>query len=487
MSHADVRRMIALAALGVTLAACQAAPGPQSAAVKPRASKAQPQIGGSAEPGPAASQASSKRTPASPAAPAADSAPAALLKPATPSRTLAGVVRIDAAYAFATTGARIITNNGATAIQAAGQVLSNNTGNLIANNSGSLIANNSGSLVGNNGSAYSLAELPAPPALGTILPAAGLVLTARSLRTGEPVSLGVDAAGEPVTAVLTNSAGTFELYVPQAVERLVFEARFPGEAASDRRLAYDLLPAGAGASLVIDEDTAQVTRYMREALRGTIAKFVLTDDVETTVADVVDDAAEGLIAPLTALIREFRGVSGEVGLDRAPPAEVQRVATRMTDVLLAHLDLEAVKLTQAYWPDWKGPEEPAIPALIDIMRRVREASTAKLTADAAFFERQPYLAAANAALPAGRPPFAIRKPADLNEFLVQALVIPNKHHDETEAIFTSIGVATYQSERLYAAVNNYIGVMTLLLIADTEGAKTDALAVLRAFEPDASP
>jgi hypothetical protein len=393
-------------------------------------------------------------------------------------RTLAGVVRIDAAYAIGAGGARLVSNNGGTAVGAPGRVVSNNTGNLVANNGGALISD--------KGSGYALAQAgPTPPPVGTILPAAGLVLQARSLRTGEPVALGVDEAGAPVTAVYTNAAGAFEIYVPEGPDKLVFEARFPGEAAADPRLAYDLLPAGLPSSLVIDEDTAQVTRYVRDACRGTIAKFVLTDDVETTVNDVVTEAADALVGPLTDLIREFRGVSAEVGLDKAPPADVQRVAGRMTDVVLDHLALDEVKLQKAYWDDWTGPEEPAIPALVDVMRQVREATTAKLAADPAFFEKQPYLAGANAARPAGTPAYAIRKPADLNAFIVNALVIPNAHHTETEEVFTSVGLPPYQSLRMYTAVNNYIAVIALTLFANTDGAKDEALAALRAYRAGA--
>ena len=479
-------RPIIMLALGLSLAACQAAPGgvpTPAGSARPRASRPPVEVKATPLPGPPAPGA----TAAPQASPTASLAPATLLKPATPSRTLTGVVRIDAAYAVSASGASIITNNGATAVAAAGQLVSNNTGNLIANNGGALIANNGGALISDRGAGYALAQAPAAPLLGTILPAAGLLVSARALGTGAMVPLGVDAAGAPVAAVLTNAAGAFELYVPAGTERLVFEVRFPGDAASDPRLAYDLLPANATDALVIDEDTAQVTRYVREACRGTIAKFILTDDVEKTVADIADDAAAGLVEPLTALVREFRGLSGEVGLDRASAADKERVAARMTDVILAHVDLESVKLTQAYWPDWLGPEEPAIPALIDIMRRVREATTRTLTADAGFFERQAYLARANEELPEGQPPFAIRKPADLNHFLVQAFVIPNKHHTETEAVFESIALEKEQSQRLYAAVNNYIGVIAMTLFTDSEGAKTQALDVLRAYRPEATP
>lgn len=479
----------AIAPLVLVLAACQAAPGvaPDAGkgdtAPKVRATKAPAKP----SPSPATSEAPASARPTASAVPSvASQAPlATLLKPATATRTFTGVVRIDAAYAVSAGGAGIVSNNGGTAVAAPGQLVSNNSGNLIANNGG-VISNNGGSLVGNNSAGYAIlqaaaAASPAAPGVGTILPAAGMVLQARSLRTSALVPVGVDGEGEPVTAVLTNAAGGFELYLPEDEPALLFEARFPGEGAKDQRLSYDLLPTGTEAELVIDEDTAQVTRYVREACLGTVVKFVMTDDVEATVADIANSAAPSLIEPLTALVREFRGLAVEVGLDAAPQADRDRVSRRMNDAILSHLDLASVMLLKAYWPSWEGPEEPAIPALVDVMRRVREASTAKLVAEPGFFDAQTYLATANATRPAGKPPYAIAKPADLNELVVQGFVVRNANHGEVDRIFASIGVDGYQSRRMYAAVNNYIALIATTLFADVGGAKTEALGILRDY------
>jgi len=448
---------------------------------------------------------------------------AKLAKPLTASRTLAGVVRIDAGYAISAGSARLISNNGGTALGAPGAALLEGAGNLIANNGGGLVGNNGGALISDNGGALisdsggtlisdkggtviannaaglvskrqllqapaaSAASASSAPAPGAVLPAGGLVVAVMSLRTGLYYPLGQDAAGKPVYAVLTNAQGGFEVYPPADAGPLLVVARFPEEAAgaqADPRLAYDLLQdqvatgAPAPADVVVDEDTSQVTRYVRTACAGTFQKFTLTDDVEQTVANISKDAPPALREPLNGLVREMRQISAEVGLDKAPPAVTGAVATRMADVLLSYMGIDNVTLSRLYWPEWTGPEEPAIPALVDIMRRVREGTNTRFAADPGFFAALPEVVEANALLPADAPRWTMRKPADLNDFVVRAIVVPDRGAQRTEAVFAAVGVEAYQSKRLYAAVNNYIAVMAATALAVPE-AKAAVFAEIR--------
>lgn len=421
-------------------------------------------------------------------------APTKLTKPAAAAiRTLAGVVRIDAAYAIQAGEARLIANNGGTAIGAPGLALLEGAGNLIANNGGGLVGNNGGTLISDHGamlvgkSKRALLQAAPTAAPGAVLPAGGLVVAVMSLRSGRFVPIGQDGSGQPVYAILTNAQGGFEVYPPADAGPLLVVARFPleasaGAAQADPRLAYDLIQGEATdappADLVLDEDTSQVTRYVRVACAGTLEKFVLTDDVEATVQNIAKDAAPGLKEPLTTLVRELRQASGEAGLDKAGPAVTAAVAQRMTDVLLSYMGIDSVTLSPINWPEWTGPEEPAIPALIDIMRRLREGTTKRLATEPGFFDAMDEVVEANALLSTDAPRWTIRKAADLNDFVVRAIVVPDRGAQRTEKVFAAVGVEAYQSDRLYAAVNNYIAAMALTALAQPD-AKAAVIAEIR--------
>jgi hypothetical protein len=392
---------------------------------------------------------------------------------------VSGVVRIDASYAVGAAGARLLSNNGASAVAAGSSIVANNGGNLISEHGGSLISDTGGSLISNNGGAYGLLEA-ATPKQGEVLPAAGMVLAVRDLATGELQQLGTGPQGKPVYEVLTNATGAFELYLPtSATGSLLLESRFPAATgkATDPRLQYDLVSDTPTQALVIDEDTAQVSRYARSTWKSTIEKFVLTDNVDGTVRDLSQET-NPLAPQVNAFVTEFHAEAVRVGLNLAPAAAVDAMATRIADALIARVPLSQIVLSHAIWPDWTGPEEPALPALVDVMRQVREATDAKLAASPQFFPQQPFLQALNA----GRAtPYEIRKGTDLNEILMEEFLAKNKHHSETDAVFDLIGVPLTQSQRLYAAVNNYIGAVIVVLLTD-EAAKAKTYELLRSYQ-----
>ena len=122
--------------------------------------------------------------------------------PSGQAHAVTGTVQLDAGYAVGQGVASV--SAGVLAFGNAAALVANNGGNLIANNGGSLLSNNGGSVVSNNGGtliseaggaliseaggAWRLLADQAP-ALGTLLPAAGMVLEVRDVDTGQPVAL----------------------------------------------------------------------------------------------------------------------------------------------------------------------------------------------------------------------------------------------------------------------------------------------------------
>jgi len=235
---------------------------------------------------------------------------------------------------------------------------------------------------------------------------------------------------------------------------------------------------------VIDEDTAQVSRYTRNTWKSTLKTFVLSDDVGSTARAL--GAEDGpYTEQLNAFITEFHAEAVKVGLNKAPAADVDTMAGRIADALVARVPLSQITLSKALWASWTGPEEPAIPALVDIMRQLREATNAKLAQDPHFFESQDFLVAINQERQAqGLPPYEIRKSTDIPELLMAEYLTKNRRNTDTEVVFNVLGVDLYQVQRLYAAVNNYIGAVTLVLLSDAD-AKAQAYALIDGYKPGA--
>lgn len=526
MSRPGARTRGAALILALVLAGCPA-PNP----TKPAAS-ATPRKAASAGPRASASPSavpSGDASPAEDASPAPASAPpvappAPLSRPAGEVLVLRGTVAIDAAYAVGS-GAAIVANHGA-AIVASGAVgiVSNNGGGLISNNGGNLIANNGAGLlsnngaglisdrgggivanngagmvttgasnvVANNGAGYRL--LQAAPALGTILPAAGAVLGVVGLKDGGLIALGQDAAGQPVHAIFTDAAGAYEVYVPKDLAgNVVVRVRFPREAqaAADARLAYDVITAPTAATARVDEDTSLATRYLFDAFAGRFREFLTTTDPEATTRALTSawvGAPPGLQELMLGLVREFRAEAEKVGLDKAPPAEVQGVARRIIETAMAPVDLDAIVVTQASNSLWKWPDEPALRGVTAALRGLREGAATKIAADPGFMAKQPWFVALNA----GRtPPLEVRKPADVGEIMVAEYYVRDMwgSYRKAQAVFDAFGVRVEpgtgidQVDRISAATSAILTTLGQALITDQDGAKTAALGVVRAWKP----
>jgi hypothetical protein len=414
-----------------------------------------------------------------------------LRKPASASLTLKGTVALDPSYIVATGAGSIIANNGSSVLAVGatqakgGQIVSNNGGGVIANNGGNIIANHGAGL---------RALMAAGPA-GALVPAAGMEVGVRSLRTGKALAVGVDGQGQPVYRVYSNLTGGFELYIPaEEAGNVLIETTVPQS--TDPRQAYAVLaPTAAAAGQAVDDDAAVVTRFVRDvAVRRFVDYLEQPPDVsETYYAGIIPDE---LVGPLRATLGQLRSAAAAAGISadaKLQPA-VWALVAGMTDKQLARLDLGSLVLDHAqvaYWGTCTGEErEGAIAGLTALMRQVREGAAARLAADPAAFDQEAYLQLGNACKPGT---YVIKRPADLVGFLVDEYLAPNRYDTDNwrlvvlnsvDAAYDAKGIDN--AKRLYAATAAVaIGVL-LPVLTNTDGALDEALARIAAFKPDAS-
>jgi hypothetical protein len=436
----DARARIAIGLLAATLAgACRVsiadppkpAPTRKHASVKARAS---------ASPTPAATD---------------EGRPMRLRRPDGPVQVLRGSVRIDATYALGAgslvsdAGGGLISDNGGAVLALADiGLLSNNSGNLVSDQGGNIIsdhasgiisdhasgivANNSGGRVSNTMGA--LLQAPATAlGPGEVLPAAGMVVRARSLADGKPLALGVDATGAEVFTIRTDAKGAYEVYVPAAIAgNVVVTAEVPKSA--DPRLRYDLLvPVAATEARGIDEDTSLVSRYQRQGYLNLLVDILVAPDIDalTTAYESYDNVPVAVRSLMIAFAREFRAAGDAAGLTREPRARIEAVAGRVADAFMARVDFDAVEITEGALPI-TGPGRTdaerllgtrTIPLGVRLLRLVRERA-AVIRADRPTFPAgDPWFEEANAALrAAGKPAIEIKRPSDVGLFIVDAFL-----------------------------------------------------------------
>jgi hypothetical protein len=106
--------------------------------------------------------------------------------------------------------------------------------------------------------------------------------------------------------------------------------------------------------------------------------------------------------------------------------------------------------------------------MVEFMRRARAGTNAKFAAEPGFFDTLPEVIEANALLPQGALRWTMRKPADLADFVVNAIVMPARGAQRTERVFAAVGVEPDQANRLQAAVNAFTAIMSTTLIEQPE-------------------
>jgi hypothetical protein len=125
--------------------------------------------------------------------------------------------------------------------------------------------------------------------------------------------------------------------------------------------------------------------------------------------------------------------------------------------------------------------ELAMEALIRLLTRAREASTARLRENPTFFDTWENLQAINAAKSPGEPRWVIRKPADLNRFVLEEYVVPYKVSDQVAESYRALGLPASDIALLGGVVNAFVLAMTLDLFTNANGAMDAQLAIIEGW------
>jgi hypothetical protein len=309
------------------------------------------------------------------AKPAATTKPAAIAKPI--GVPLSGLVQIDANYVIAAGG-----------------------GNVIAAGGGNVIAAGGGNVIAAGGGNFRLLGIEVP--LGTMLPVQGMQVQALDMTTGQPY-------GQPV---LSDAKGGFKLDVPKGTtDNVLLVARFKG--LEDARLVYPLVVSPEAAQdRVIDEDTATVTRYLRQCMVAFFSRQLggtgMSGDSEAFAKGLrIPPALAAFALPALGEFRKAAEARNTMAMDM--PAR-RLIAQRVTDTLLAKIKLTEMIIDPALYPQQDKPES-AITVMTDTMRQLRVAAGQKMAGDPDYFSKQDFMKKAVQK-------WEIKKPSDLNEFLV---------------------------------------------------------------------
>jgi hypothetical protein len=305
-------------------------------------------------------------------------------------------------------------------------------------------------------------------ALGDLLPVSGMRVTAVSLLDGKPL-------GDPV---VSDAQGRYKVEVPESLAgNMLLQARVPKN--EDVRLQYDLVTKPDAAQQTFDEDAAVVTRFLQQCYVGKIDELLLNGSKALerggTYFNIIN--ANPFLKPV---LEELIGVMEKAGTKDLPEADRLALANRLSNILLYHFDLQGAQ-TLNDGTGWRGPAEPALPVMRQVLLQFREAATAKMRENPKFFETQPYMVAANeAAKAAGQPPYVIKKPSDLGDFVVKALFFVQT---TTSRVTTMRGVAAsigipddpvYHFDAAVTGLTNSIG-FTLITNAEAKKAMVDAI------------
>jgi hypothetical protein len=439
---------------------------------------------------------------------AASPTPAAAATPGVPMRAVQGTISIDGGYLLGAAGAiarsedragsllgpavtlisdmggAVISLDDGTVVPIGGAVLSNNGGNIISNNGGSVVSNNGGGIVIGGRTRYGLAAT-SPVPLGTLVAVKGMAIVAISLLTGKPLG----------PATLSEEGGAFRVLLPAAeLHGVRLLAKVPTALATDAlqgdaRLSYSLqVTPTTDKQRVLDEDTAAIAHYLQRIAVGKLM-FLLSPDQLDNQANFKDPAFAG---PVQALVLGLTGeFNAAVKTAKVPSSRLPALARRMTDVASAYVDLDTVPIdrTNTRWKDAYG-DLKAAPSLAAVVKRIREAATTKMRADARYFEGKTYFVAANQArVAAGLAPLAIRKPADFFDFLLETYMAGDgAAYDLIDPVLTDVGLTerddfglVVKTQLQASAKSVFLSVATTLLT--NPEAKQNVLEQIKAAGP----
>lgn len=437
--------------------------------------------------------------------------PAAAL-PLKPAAYLRGQVQVDANYLLSKGFGSLVSNNGSAAIQVTG-LLSNNgstslnpqaAAGLVANHGGGLISNHGGALLSagggllsNNGStaiqpqaAYrGLLQAAASPALGGQLPAAGMALRAFDLGSGEALPL-VGPAGEALGAVLSGPDGGYALVLGKApTGQVLVTAEVPGRV--DPRLALRTFAQAeaepnATAAEPLNEERNVAIALMRVSFQRRLAEALAVPDLAAydigTRWSVPQVARTLLVQALEALRAEAKAA----GFLKLNAAQQRQVGAGAADAILATLKIEAMRLDPKLSLTYQGPSEPAVPALLEILRFTSKIAADRMATDPLIFDADADVMAFNQTLPEAER-FFIRRPADFNAFFMEAFMTKN----DSPILATRAFVSRYgnpvdpvtgvdQIARLKAGVDTATNEVGQSLLIPERGGMAAAVARIRA-------
>jgi hypothetical protein len=228
----------------------------------------------------------------------------------------------------------------------------------------------------------------------------------------------------------------------------------------------------------LDEDSAVVTRFTRACYVGQIEDLLANGHQALEPGGSFDFAIK--TNPLVgAVLGDLADAAEQAKTAGMKVEDRHALAQRVSDILLYHVDLAAA-MSENGDSGWTGAPEPALAAMNDVVRQFREAATAKMRDRATFFDDQPYIVEANRkAAEAGRPAYAIKKPADLGDYVVQEVLFTQTSRvAPMAAVASSIGVPLTQNQRFDAASRGLVTHIGITLIADAK-AKQAILGAIR--------
>lgn len=401
----------------------------------------------------------------------------------------ASVLRLGAAL-ISDNGLGVVSNNGGNVVVADGErlmtaggtLLSDNglglvgKAKLLGNNGAGIVANNGGGIVSNNGSGYRLAQADA--ALGTALPAAQMVVGVIDPRSGAPVPVGVDEAGDPVFAVFSDGAGRVRLHVPETLAGNLRLVALPPDG-SDARLRVSVLAAARGGEARVDDAEVQATALCRHAMARRLADLYAGSGAEALIPASAAARNPGLAAFAAPVAKRLKEALDEVGGRTAAPLRIEAVALLATDRMIADLDLEAMPLeaglSRGYEP---AAGERVMATIRAVSARIAEAAAARLREDPRWFEARPYVIEANRLRKArGLASVEVRKPSDLASLLFLEFLASDENalNARVGAVFADLGIPQIEGSRVRAAAASLSLAVGTQLLTGTDSAGTPVL------------
>jgi hypothetical protein len=157
------------------------------------------------------------------------------------------------------------------------------------------------------------------------------------------------------------------------------------------------------------------------------------------------------------------------------PADKRKIlARKATDVLLGYVDLSTLKLKTG---------EPTMPTLVKSLQEFRQAATAKMAANEHYFDKQDFLTKANeATVTAGGAPFVIKRPADLNDFVLHYILqSPDRTvvNPTLNAVLATLDLPQERTKTANDALESLATNIALTLVSDAK-AKAEVVAVIKA-------